>query len=166
MDSESIKAEFLAVVRAFCAWAEAPEPASNAEIMAVRAMLLRLLLLAPELERIVPFAEFKDGASYRLEYRKLTTRMEKFPEQVYSMVFDPFDKDDREVLYGALWDDLEDIYRDLKEGLNGYDAGEHDAAFYCWSSIYRIHWGRHANMAAMALTALHIDLRLMTKQGE
>ena len=54
-------------------------------------------------------------------------------------------------------DDLADIYRDLKEGLELYEAGHVAEALWEWSQSFNTHWGRHASSALHALQAYAAD---------
>lgn len=63
------------------------------------------------------------------------------------------DNDD-EVVMGTLWDDLADVYRDVKPGLRAWEAGN-DAylpeVVFEWRCTLGYHWGRHATNAMRAL---------------
>jgi len=63
---------------------------------------------------------------------------------LYWQVFDP--TKDSEAIRGSLADDIADIYRDVKEGLDLHDpdlALQQDAI--CgWRVLYYSHWGQHA----------------------
>lgn len=61
---------------------------------------------------------------------------------------------------GSLADDLTDIWRDLRHGLDALDTGSdwHDVVFE-WRLSFIAHWGRHAVDARRPLhAALHADL--------
>ncbi len=54
-----------------------------------------------------------------------------------------------------LWDDLADIYRDLKDGLKLWDMNTHDTqreASWKWRFHYESHWGTHL---ARAIQTVH-----------
>jgi len=53
---------------------------------------------------------------------------------------------------GDLFDDFQDIYKDLSSGLWLYDSGYVEAAVYSWREMFRLHWGPHV---VGALHALH-----------
>ena len=68
----------------------------------------------------------------------------------------PFGEDEREELAGSLADDLADIYRDVKEGLELAAAGvsEHEVLWQ-WRFNFWVHWGEHA---VDALRIIHAHL--------
>jgi hypothetical protein len=71
----------------------------------------------------------------------------------YSAYFDPFDLESGSLM--LLGDDIADIYRDVRSGLEIYRQGTHCAivgAAFDWKFGFSTHWGRHA---VSALTALH-----------
>lgn len=59
---------------------------------------------------------------------------------------------------GALWDDLTDIYRDIKPGLKAWDSESdeylHSIAFDWRYPLFETHWGPHAVDAMRALHQL------------
>jgi hypothetical protein len=60
-----------------------------------------------------------------------------------------------------LWDDLADIYRDLKDGLNLWDSNTHDAqreASWKWRTNYEIHWGTHLARATQTIHEIRYRL--------
>ena len=75
----------------------------------------------------------------------------------YNLVFDPYDFVDSTPVTGSLADDVTDIYRDLKNGLVAYDAGETEDAVWEWRFEFDSHWGRHAANALYAIHVLTID---------
>lgn len=52
---------------------------------------------------------------------------------------------------GSLSDDLRDIHRELKRGLEYFEHGELDGAIFKWKFGYDSHWGRHAVGALRAI---------------
>ena len=77
----------------------------------------------------------------------------------YWMVFDPYDMADHEPVVGDLTDDLLDIYRDLRRGLD--ILNERDSlgdAVLEWN-VHFTHWGHHAVDALCALHHLHLRVR-------
>ena len=70
----------------------------------------------------------------------------------YREVFNPDPRLDEEPCIGDVGDDLLDVYRDIKRGLELYGLGFPLAAEWEWAFNFRVHWGRHA---AAALLALH-----------
>jgi hypothetical protein len=60
---------------------------------------------------------------------------------------DPLEIGSGETSLGDLADDLADIWRDLKEGLEVFDTGNPAGAAYHWHEHFTIHWGSHAASA-------------------
>ncbi len=57
----------------------------------------------------------------------------------------------------ALWDDLADIYRDLRRGLHLYESGQQVDAIWDWRFSYDTHWGKHVVDAIRVLFLLARD---------
>jgi len=74
---------------------------------------------------------------------------------LYSQVFDP--TKDRDAIYGSLADDIADIYRDLKEGLDLHssDIVSSNDILWEWRFGFYSHWGHHA---INALRTIHFLL--------
>jgi Domain of unknown function (DUF5063) len=72
----------------------------------------------------------------------------------------PSGEDEREELAGSLADDLADIYRDVKEGLDLLAAGESmNEVVWHWRFNFWTHWGTHAVDALRVIHVLLADLR-------
>ena len=72
---------------------------------------------------------------------------------VYWMVFDPADPDDKEATQHTLSDDLSDIYREIKNAVPVNEFAPFDNnALWTLRFKYEIYWGHHA---VNALTAQH-----------
>lgn len=68
----------------------------------------------------------------------------------------PYSFEDVEVLTGSLADDLADVWRDLREGLDALDRGApREAAIWQWRWGVQAHWGQHAVDALHVLQYLH-----------
>ncbi len=74
----------------------------------------------------------------------------------YHQVFDP--TQDTEAIYGTLADDIADIYRDLKKGLDLSQAPRHqpEDSIWGWRVLFYSHWGKHA---MDALLTIHFRLQ-------
>jgi len=74
-------------------------------------------------------------------------------------VFDP--TKDSEAIFGSLADDIRDIYRDLKKGLELKKTypSQPEAAIGEWRFGFYSHWGKHA---IDALLAMHFHLQNAT----
>ena len=76
----------------------------------------------------------------------------------YWSVFDPFDDSDEDkVVCMMISDDINDIYRDLKEGLRAYESGDFDPAIWIWKFGVDNHWGVHAVNLIKALHWIRTD---------
>jgi hypothetical protein len=80
----------------------------------------------------------------------------KLPVDAYSVVFDPFEYDPREVnppkpVMAMISDDLSDIYRNLMEGLVLFQNGQTQGALWHWHFTYYAHWGRHLSHVQSAI---------------
>jgi hypothetical protein len=73
------------------------------------------------------------------------------PFQYYWEILEPVAWEPEKPVVGDLCDDLIDIYSDLREGLNLYDAGNEESAVFYWRLLFRAHWGRHLTSALHAL---------------
>ena len=101
-------------------------------------------------------------ASFKLtheDWKALATTIQGLlgERQSYWFYFDPTlaEAPNEEPDAGMLWDDLADIYRDIKPGLHAWDANRDDylpaTVFeWKWPGFYH-HWGLHAVDAMRAL---------------
>jgi Domain of unknown function (DUF5063) len=99
-----------------------------------------------------------DEANLDIEDQRDTdgTLRTKLPVDAYCVVFDPLEYDPLEVnppkpVMATISDDLSDIYRDIKEGLVQYRAGQTQNALWHWHFTYYAHWGRHLSHAQAAI---------------
>jgi len=92
-------------------------------------------------------------AQFGLLYESLKAKLGDL--NLYWQIWDPTKYD--EAIHGALADDFADIYNDLKEGLNLFDAHQAlpEENIWHWRFDYYFHWGKHA---IDALRALHFLL--------
>ena len=147
--------DFATAVRSFCSWAE--NPASNAtarsEMLAARRHLSLLYSMA------VDFPDFEcdwvEGDPTDAEWADMFKRFGRLPVGYYGSVLDPLQVPAGEAALGDLGDDLADTWRDVKAGLNIFEAGYRDAAGWHWRDSFTIHWGEHA---AGAVAVIHFWL--------
>jgi hypothetical protein len=85
---------------------------------------------------------------------------------MYRKVFDPYDMKEGEPLEGSLADDLADVYRDLREGLELWDRGSQEDAVWGWRFNFRIHWGEHTINAIRAIYTLAYTYDLEPEDDE
>jgi hypothetical protein len=75
----------------------------------------------------------------------------KLPLKYYSEVFNPLPVPGEEPIVGDLADDIADIYKDIRRGLDLLDAGYMEHAVWEWIFHLQHHWGEHATSAIRAL---------------
>lgn len=73
------------------------------------------------------------------------------PLDFYWDIFDPFATPANEPVANSFYDDIADIRRDLRRGLDLYDRGFPLAACWEWRFHFQIHWGEHLVGAQRAL---------------
>lgn len=90
--------------------------------------------------------EVKQTRMKEAEWERLYQSLkEKLGEwNLYWQVFDP--TKDSEAIRGSLADDVADVYRDVKEGLDCHnpDSTLQGEAIWVWRVGYYSHWGKHA----------------------
>ena len=130
---------FADIVRRFCAWAETPLADAETEMQAARSLLAELhtVIFLPDVEtddvtREVPVSD---------EWQNVFKRFASFPVDSYWIVFDPIEAQEGETVHATVSDDLSDIYRDLKRGLQFFEAGHLAEAAWEWKFHFKIHWG-------------------------
>jgi hypothetical protein len=72
------------------------------------------------------------------------------------------DNEQELIRVAMLWDDLADIYRDLKNGLRLFDLGTQDAtlqAIWDWRFGYENHWGSHLMQALVTVHEIRFFFR-------
>ena len=113
--------------------------------------LMSLLLQLYEKALHLPDTEPDDsdiGASDEMTVLPLKMQIRDF----YWDVFDPFDDAEEDKLVGGMvFDDLNDIYRDLMEGVRAYELGVINEAVWVWKWGVDNHWGTHAVSLIKAL---------------
>lgn len=141
---------FAHAAREFCLWAEGTPAAGEIEMLIARRHLANLFALALDLPNIA--CDVNEPAKISHEaWTSIFKRFRVLPVNYYGHCFDPLQVPADEPTIGDLADDLADTWRDLKGGLDLYDAGEVNAAAYAWREGFTIHWGRHAAGALYTL---------------
>lgn len=81
-------------------------------------------------------------AEWERLYQSLKEKLGEW--NLYWQVFDP--TKDSEAIRGSLADDVADVYRDVKEGLDCHnpDSTLQGEAIWVWRVGYYSHWGKHA----------------------
>jgi hypothetical protein len=99
-----------------------------------------------------------DGNSVSDEvWEKMFHRFRALPFNYYSDFYSPAKVAEEKPVTGDLADDLADIYRDIKKGLDLYETGHVTEALWDWNQSFHSHWGRHATSALHALHAYAAD---------
>lgn len=146
---DSIVQEYYELVKRYCSFIEGLVISRDRieELMSILLQLYEKAFHLPKLEvRDVPVERFEGVLPLEME----------IPD-FYWMVFDPFDEEDENKLVcGMIFDDLNDIYRDLMEGVSEYEIGEIGDAVFCWREGAAGHWGDHAVSLIKALHWLRL----------
>lgn len=154
---------FVGAARTFCGHLEAIPPDRQVWMKRLLESLAQLYAAAHRL----PDLEWKEDGdrvpkTFRMDHEQWralaeTLRSALGEREGYWHHFDPTlqgpDKEPESL--GLLWDDLADIYRDVRPGLHVWDSGEDQllpaAVFeWKWPGFYH-HWGLHAVDAIRAL---------------
>jgi Domain of unknown function (DUF5063) len=148
----NMQTDFISTVQEYCAWVEsapAPEIDEAKKAISLLAALYHqaLNLSATDTEEDIEAERISDD-----EWKQVYKRFGALPFNYYVSVFSPskIDEEKPQTL-GDLADDLADIYRDLKAGLNLFNRGYTREAVWEWKLHFNIHWGRHASSALYAL---------------
>lgn len=158
-----IVSRFANIARQFCAIVDSAPRIDRSELLA------RIYPILPKLidEAIgLPDVELSESATVKAhinqkeqeEVERLYSQLkEKLGDwDLYHQVFDP--TQDNEALFGTLADDLADIYRDLKKGLdlNQTASTPPEDVIWGWRLLFYSHWGKHA---MDALLTIHFRLQ-------
>ena len=141
---------FAEIARRYCSWAEGPFGEPREEMRAARKLLAELHLTALNLPDLGP-GEDTENAISADDWKTVCGRFQKLPVNGYWDVFNPLEEE--APVFNALWDDLSDIYRDLKEGLMLYNRGRVVEAAWGWRFSFEVHWGAHLTGAQRAIHA-------------
>ncbi len=147
--------QFAASVSSFCRWCEAaPNDRADKQLNSreVRRLLARLIADALALPETSPDDAPDAVRATDDELKALALRLAELPVDEYGVYFWPADLQSDPVV-ASLIDDLQSIYRDLKDGLWLYQQGHADAAAWQWLLLFEVHWGHHASNALHALQA-------------
>lgn len=148
---------FVSVVREYCSWAESKPKAEDEEAKAAIRLLANLYSNVLNLPKNGPGRDIDGKRISDEEWKNMFKRFGALPFNYYSEFFSPAKVAEEKPVTGDLADDLADIYRDLKEGLELYEGGHVAEALWEWSKSFNTHWGRHASSALHALHAYAAD---------
>ena len=85
-------------------------------------------------------------------YQRTTLSLSTKQHDAYWEIFDPYICD--EPVCASLFDDVNDIYNDIQEGVSLYEQGFKDDAFWHWKWSFENHWKYHAVDAIRALNGI------------
>lgn len=152
-------AEFRSAAESYVAVVETAEGRSSGELFVdVLQVLPPLYGAALRLPRLV--AETDELPETRLTHEQWGEVFGRLvgvfgADDLYWMV-EPFEEGKREELAGSLADDLADVYRDVKEGLELIAAGASEReVVWQWRFNFWAHWGAHA-VDALRIIHTHV----------
>jgi hypothetical protein len=149
MERDDEIAAFARVAEEYCCWAEAEPRDAVGEARMARRLAVELLRRAIELpER---FSETRAPEIAEEEYRRVYKRFGALPFNYYSECFNPLIVPAEEPVVADIADDLADVWRDVKRGLDLWNRGDVDAAAWQWRFHFEAHWGHHISAAIYAL---------------
>jgi hypothetical protein len=152
-------AAFRAVAERYVSAVEATSERSPDDLFATLVRVLPRLYEAA-LRLPYPVVESADLPEARLSHEQWKEAFDGLQEilgarDLYWTVV-PFGEDKRDELAGSLADDLADIYRDVKEGLELAASGaSENEVLWQWRFNFWAHWGEHA---VEALRIIHAHL--------
>ena len=149
--------EFVALVKEYCRWAESVPNNETEELKTAIRLVANLYSKVLELPKNGCGEEINESGISNEKWKKIFKRFGALPFNYYSEFFSPAKVAEEDPVTGDLADDLADIYRDLKEGLELYEEGHVTEAIWEWSQRFNTHWGRHASSALHALHAYAAD---------
>jgi hypothetical protein len=148
--NEAISA-FAALARRYCRWAEAAPGEPRAEILLARQLLAALQYARLMLPESAVGGDHETSAVPHQHWQAIRQRFGVLPIDEYSEVYDPFS--DEPAVTASVADSLADIDRDLRQGLELYDAGALSEAAWHWRVLHGVHWGRQLLGAQRAIHA-------------
>jgi hypothetical protein len=151
--SECVSSEvidrFRSEAERYCALVES----EGFDVRKVLVVLARLVALGLELPDVEPddddAAADPDGLDDDARVVAANVRRSLGERDLYWEVFDP--REQSEPIAGALWDDVTDIYRDLRRGLHLAETRSVEEAVWEWRFSMESHWGNHATDAVRVL---------------
>jgi hypothetical protein len=143
--------------RQFISWAKG----DSSEPMDLRHALIRVLAIyraaldLPSEYHAEASAEPLTRNTTDAALERVRQRVRLLPFDLYRSVFDPiFENDaDNEPVMCSIGDDIEEIFRDVAEGLQLFDENLALDACWSWGFNFRTHWSRHAVNALQGLNA-------------
>jgi Domain of unknown function (DUF5063) len=159
MNDKSSAGSFCQDAQHYCTWCESLNGhMGRVAIQSLMAIIGSCFIKAISLqttEFVEPAIEDSTGSRVQQLAKKLD--FSALPVQFYRDLFDDSPESDEEPTLGDLYDDLTDIYLELKHGLVLWEAGYFSEAESHWALSYRAHWGRHAVCALKVLFSVRQD---------
>ncbi|MBN8732574.1 MAG: DUF5063 domain-containing protein [Acidobacteria bacterium] len=150
---------FTAKARQYCAFVEDTR-ATNSWIFAQTCLseVLGLYHLALRLPEVEPASGvLLEDIDHQTSTAVRENLARRIAQDSYWMVGEPLESEPPEPVVGLLSDDLADIWRDLKPGVEAIGGGTPDLipdVVWHWRFSFETHWGHHAVSAIGALHAL------------
>ncbi len=156
-EHEAVQA-FAGCARKYCTLVESHKSLEAREfIIRAAPLLAELYKCALELPDVEPETDDPIGKEVGHEcwaalYSEIGSKLGKW--DTYRTIFDPYDYDEDEEIFGGLSGDFADIYCDFKDGLTFFDSSSGPGiqeAVWQWKNAFRFHTGNHITSALRAL---------------
>jgi len=151
LSDQQAAAAFAAVARRYCRWADAPPCEPRTEILLARDLLATLQSSCLLLSEAAIGGDHETVAVPQSHWEAVRSRFSILPIDEYWEVYDPFSDEDPVIV--SIRDSLADIDRDLRQGLDLFDAGKVGEAAWHWRVLHGVHWGRQLLGAQRAIHA-------------
>lgn len=142
---------FKVIAEEYCAWVEKREVREDVGgwLAQILAEMICVVYSIPDDGGADAGAGEEDGYTER-DYNEVRGSLPELPFQWYRESFDCMDLENEESVLGVLWDDVADIYGDLRRGLFIYNHDSPGEAERYWRQSFRYQWGEHATGALRA----------------
>jgi hypothetical protein len=154
--------EFVAAAKAYLSWADSAPADGSADVRTAHRLLARLYLAALNLptDSGLPEVEIEERSVQDGEREAMLPRFASLPFDYYSVQLKPHELGaDAEECQGAgqLTDDLASVWRDVREAMLDWDAGDVLDAVWDWRESFQTHWGEHCVEALWAIHAWFLE---------
>lgn len=144
--------KFAEIASRFCQWAESAPDEIKSDMNFAQRILAELNLAVQDLpDGVYGDDEVSLPDVSKEQWQKVRERFGKLPIDGYWLIYDPSKSENDKPVFGLFSDDFADIYRDLKYGLDVFNAGHLEEAVWEWKFNYTIHWGHHLLDAQRAI---------------
>jgi hypothetical protein len=140
---------FADIGRRYCNWAEEELGDPHEAMRRAQLLLAELHLAAIQLPELKLGDDVKPTHISHEDWSVIFKRFALLPVTSYIDVFNPLK--DKDPIESSLSDDLADIWRDVKTGLNLFDADHPIDAAWEWRLNFQVHWGQHLVGAQRAI---------------